>query len=239
MSLRVIGAGYGRTGTASLKLALEQLGFGPCHHMAEVLPNPDRVAIWERIGKGENGPRSALWDQAFAGFGSTVDWPACTHWRALMEKYPDAKVILSRRDPGKWFESVNATILNPEGVEGMRASPMGEMLDRNIWSLFGGRLADREHMIACYERHNAEVVKSVPKDRLLVFDAKEGWTPLCAFLGTPVPKDPFPHVNTKEAMVELMAEFGAMLERGETGAESIGTFAKGMFKKGSPNANSQ
>mgnify|MGYP000849048426 CR=1 FL=1 len=233
MSIEVIGAGYGRTGTASLKLALEQLGFGPCHHMAEVLPSAERVALWEEIGRSAEsgkGVPGALWDRAFGGYGSTVDWPACTHWRALMAHYPKARVILSKRDAGKWFESVNATILNPQGVEGMRASPMGEMLERNIWRLFGGRLADRAHMIACYERHNDEVVRGVPRERLLVFDPKDGWEPLCAFLGRDVPREPFPHVNTKEAMVELMAEFGAMLERGETGEESIRSFAKGMFK---------
>lgn len=233
MAIEVIGAGYGRTGTASLKLALEQLGFGPCHHMAEVLPNPDRVAIWEQIGRREQGVPGTLWDQAFEGYRSTVDWPACTHWRALMARYPKAKVVLSKRDPGKWFESVNATILNPEGVEGMRASPMGEMLDRNIWRLFGGRLADRDHMIACFERHNEEVVKSVPREKLLVFDAKDGWEPLCRFLGVAVPLEPFPHVNTKEAMVELMAEFGAMLKSGQTGEDAIRSFAQGMFKRDS------
>lgn len=232
MALEVIGAGYGRTGTASLKLALERLGLGPCYHMAEVLPNPARVATWEEIGRAaeKGGVPSEMWDRAFEGFRSTVDWPACTHWRALMEKYPGAKVILSRRDPGKWFESVNATILNPDGVEAMRPSPMGEMLDRNIWRLFDGRLADREYMMACFERHCDEVVRGVPRDRLLVFDAKDGWEPLCRFLGLDIPTEPYPHVNTKEAMVELMAEFGAMLSRGETGEEAIRTFAQGMFK---------
>ncbi len=226
MGIEVIGAGYGRTGTSSLKLAIERLGFGPCHHMAEVLPNPERVAIWERIGGGEQ-----LWDRAFEGYRSTVDWPACTHWRALMAKYPRAKVVLSRRDPEKWFESVNATILNPAGVDIMRASPMGEMLERNIWRLFGGRLADREHMIACFERHNEDVVRGVPRERLLVFDAKDGWEPLCEFLGVDVPREPFPHVNTKEAMVELIEGFAALLQSGNVDPEGLKSFAEGMFKK--------
>lgn len=230
MAIEVIGAGYGRTGTASLKLALERLGFGPCHHMAEVLPNPERVAIWERIGKGKDGPDEPLWDRAFEGYRSTVDWPACTHWRALMANYPRAKVVLSNRDPGKWFESVNATILNPQGVEVMRASPMGEMLERNIWRLFSGRLADREHMMACFERHNEEVVRGVPRDRLLVFDAKDGWEPLCAFLGADVPREPFPHVNTKEVMVELIEGFAALLQSGKADADGLKSFAQGMFK---------
>jgi hypothetical protein len=234
MAIEVIGAGYGRTGTASLKLALERLGFGPCHHMAEVLPNSERVAIWEEIGRSAEsgkGVPGALWDRAFDGYGSTVDWPACTHWRALMAHYPKARVILSKRDAGKWFESVNATILNPQGVEGMRASPMGEMLERNIWRLFGGWLADREHMIACFERHNEEVVRGVPRERLLVFDAKEGWEPLCGFLGVDVPPEPFPHVNTKEAMVELIEGFAGLLQSGNVDPEGLKSFAEGMFKK--------
>ena len=138
MPLQVIGAGYGRTGTASLKMALDQLGLGPCHHMSEVLPFPDRIELWTRIGQqsaannGRGAVDPALWDQAFDGYHATVDWPSCTHWRALMDHYPNAKVIHSRRSPESWFESVHETILSPDVWDAMRTTPMGPMLESNI-----------------------------------------------------------------------------------------------------------
>lgn len=228
MTLRVIGAGYGRTGTASLKMALDRLGFGPCHHMSEVLPSPERVALWTRIGGGEAETDPTLWDEAFEGYGATVDWPSCTHWRALMNHYPDAKVILSRRDAGKWFESVNATILKPEVNAAIATTPMGPMLERNIWRLFDGRIDDRAHMMARFEAHCDEVVRGVPADRLLVFDAKEGWGPLCAFLGVGVPDEPYPHVNTKEETARLMAHLSDQIARGSTAASE--GFADDIYK---------
>ncbi len=230
MGLKVIGAGYGRTGTASLKLALDQLGFGPTHHMSEVLPSPERVGLWTRIGKGEAEGNPALWGEAFAGYGATVDWPASTHWRALMGHFPEAKVILSRRDAGKWFESVNATILKPEVNAALAKTPMGTMLDGNIWRLFGDKIADREHMMACFEKHCDEVVAGVPRDRLLVFDPKEGWGPLCSFLGVDSPGGAFPHVNSKEETAKIMGELAAQIERGAQSASS--DFADEMYEKG-------
>ena len=110
MPLHVIGAGLGRTGTLSLKLALEQLGLGPCYHMMEVRAAPERLEHWNRIAAGEQ----VDWDEVFAGFQSTVDWPACNYWRELMARYPDAKVILSLRDPDGWFRSTQATIFSDE-----------------------------------------------------------------------------------------------------------------------------
>ncbi len=219
MALRVIGAGYGRTGTASLKLALERLGFGPCHHMSEVLPSPERVALWTRLGNGEGEANPALWDEAFSGYHATVDWPACTHWRALMTRYPDAKVILTRRDAGKWFTSANETILNPVANAKVAGSPMGPMLDANIWRLFDGRLGDREHMIARFEQHSAEVIAGVPADRLLVFEARDGWGPLCAFLGVGVPDEPYPHVNALEDTKRFMQALAQQAEGGAGAAQ--------------------
>lgn len=219
MTLHVIGAGYGRTGTASLKLALEQLGVGPCHHMSEVLPNPDRVELWTRIGAGEAVQDPSLWDQAFEGYNATVDWPACTHWRALIKHYPDAKVILTRRDAGKWFTSVNETILNPAVSAQLRESPMGPMLETNIYHLFDGRLDDREHMMACFEKHNAEVIKGVPKERLLVFEARDGWGPLCEFLGLEAPEVEYPHVNSMEDTKRFMQALGQQADGGAGAAQ--------------------
>lgn len=219
MGLRVIGAGYGRTGTASLKLALERLGLGPCHHMSEVLPRPDRIELWRRIGDGEAEGNAALWDEAFAGYASTVDWPGATHWRALMGHYPDAKVILSRRDAGRWFTSVNETILNPEMSARMADSPMGVMLERNIWRLFDGRLDDREHMMACFEKHCAEVVAGVPAGRLLVFEAQDGWGPLCKFLGVETPQEAYPHVNSMEETKRFMQALAQQAGEGAATAD--------------------
>lgn len=230
MALKVIGAGYGRTGTASLKLALDRLGFGPTHHMSEVLPNPERVERWTRIGRGEAQQNPSLWDDAFEGFGSTVDWPACTHWRALMSHYPDAKVILTRRDPGKWFESVNATILKPEVNAALAKTPMGTMLEANIWRLFGDKIDDRDHMMASFERHCDEVMQGVPAERLLVFEVKDGWGPLCEFLGVEVPGEAFPHVNSKAETAKVMGELAAQIELGATSAAK--EFADEIYQKG-------
>ena len=230
MGLNVIGAGYGRTGTASLKLALDRLGLGPTHHMSEVLPSPERVAIWTRIGTGEADTNPALWDEAFEGYGATVDWPACTHWRPLMNHFPDAKVILSRRDAGKWFESVNATILKPEVNEVVATTPMGPMLESNIWRLFGDRIADSDHMTAAFEAHCAEVVAGVPAERLLVWEAKDGWAPLCAFLDVEAPDEPFPHVNSKEETARVMAQMVSQIGGGATAAAK--DFADEIYRKG-------
>lgn len=228
MTVRVIGAGYGRTGTASLKLALERLGFGPCHHMSEVLPSPERIHIWTRIGRGE-----PLWAQAFKGYNSSVDWPSCTHWRALMDYYPDAKIILSRRDAGKWFESVNTTILERRVCQALTTTPMGPMLDANIWSLFDGRMEDRDYMMAAFERHCDEVVSTVPKDRLLVFEARQGWAPLCAFLGVDAPAEPFPHLNTNDQTAEIMRRLADDILGGAQAARK--DFADEIYEGKGPN----
>ena len=189
MSLRVIGAGLGRTGTLSLKLALEQLGLGPCYHMVEVRADPVRLEHWNRIAAGE----PVDWDEVFAGFQSTVDWPACNYWRELMARYPDAKVILSLRDPEAWFRSTQATIFS-DAVQSEAAPSIVKLLT----DVMGPDLHDRKRCIAAFERHNAAVCAGVPSGRLLVFDPTQGWGPLCAFIGVPVPDAPFPSVNTTE-----------------------------------------
>lgn len=189
MPLRVIGAGLGRTGTLSLKLALEQLGLGPCYHMMEVRAVPERLEHWNRIAAGEN----VDWEEVFAGFQSTVDWPACNYWRELVARYPDAKVILSLRDPDSWFRSTQATIFS-DAVQGGAPPSVVKILT----DVVGKDLHDRERCIAAFERHNTAVREGVPEGKLLVFDAKQGWAPLCAFLGVPVPDAPFPSVNTTD-----------------------------------------
>ena len=198
MSLQIVGAGVGRTGTLSLKLALEQLLGGPCYHMAEVFSHPDHVAMWHAAALGDPPD----WDVLFDGYVAAVDWPASAYWRQLAAAYPDAPVLLStRRDAATWFKSASDTILDhlrgDEVPEGMEA--WSEMVQAMFRTHFGDiRLDDAEAVMAAYERHNAEVRAEAPAERLLDWQPGDGWEPICAALGVPVPDEPFPHVNTTE-----------------------------------------
>ena len=208
--MNIIGAGFGRTGTASLKAALDYLGFGPCYHMYELLAEPERVRDWTRAMDGER----VNWDQVFAGYESTVDWPGCAFWRELVAEYPDAKVILTERDPDRWYESTYNTIYQiatsePDG-EDTTMDLLRPAIRRMIWDgTFGGHFPDREHAIKVFTRHNAEVRRAVPADRLLVFRVSDGWRPLCDFLGVEVPPEDFPHVNDTGSRPELIAQIRA------------------------------
>ena len=199
MALEVIGAGYGRTGTLSLKFALEKLGFDKCYHMMEVFQHPEHVPMWAAAQRGEH----VDWNKLYDGYSATVDWPSCNFWREHAAFYPKAKVILSTRDPDKWYESVMNTIY--VASTGMLNSPdpqlraMGEWATRLTWDgVFGGRMHDKAHVLDVLRKHEATVKATIPRERLLVFDAKEGWEPLCRFLGKPVPAEPYPRVNTRE-----------------------------------------
>lgn len=211
--LNVIGAGFGRTGTASLKAALERVGLGPCHHMYELIADPAKVEPWTPVLGGDLPD----FDAAFDGYVSAVDWPGAGYWRELAARYPRAKVLLSVRDPDRWYDSVHETIFQisqgapagpqaePDSVAQQRRNEMGEVVHRIIWDgTFGGRFADREHAIEVYERHNAEVRASIPDDRLLVYRLGDGWEPLCEFLGVPVPAEEFPHLNDSATIMEMM-----------------------------------
>lgn len=197
MSLKVIGAGLGRTGTMSLKVALEQIGFGPCYHMVDVWANlPGSLRLWEAAARGE-----ADWQTIFAGYAATVDYPGCTFWRQLMAEYPDAKVILSTRNPESWFESVNSTIFGRFSRSAIANIGAQTFFDGAVLTDFDQeKMDDRDYMIDHFERWNAAVVAGVPSDRLLVFEAKQGWQPLCEFLGAPVPKGSYPRINSREDM---------------------------------------
>jgi len=194
MPLSVIGAGFGRTGTSSLKVALEQLGIGRCYHMIEVFPNPAAPAFWERVADGE----PFRWEEIFEGFSATVDWPAGAYYRELMDYYPEAKVILTERDPEKWYRSCQDTILSPSHFEELKGTPFEGMIRKIVFATFQGNIHDHDHLIDIYTRHNAEVRRVVPAERLLVYRVSEGWAPLCEFLDLPIPDAPFPHVNTTE-----------------------------------------
>src|SRR6185369_15707827 len=177
MALKVIGAGLGRTGTLSLKLALEQLGFGPCYHMVEVMLHLESTGLWIQAADGNPD-----WEAIFKAYASTVDYPACAFWRQLSDFYSDAKVLLSVRDPEEWFESTQATIFSPDSIKRMRASPMRPFIEKTAWQAFGDRIHDRDFMINAFKHHNAEVERAIPKDRLLVYEVKQGWESLCQFL---------------------------------------------------------
>ena len=200
MGLKVIGAGYPRTGTASQKLALEQLGFGPCHHMREIFMDMKSAALWVAAADGKPD-----WPAIFKSFNSCTDAPGCTFWRELMDFYADAKVVLSVRDPEKWFESTQATVFSPAWRQQSLTTPLSEFFAKAVYPEFGERINDRDFMLAQFKRHNDEVIRTVPKERLLVFDVREGWDPLCRFLGVPVPATPFPQTNAREEMMAMRA----------------------------------
>jgi hypothetical protein len=219
MALRVIGAGLGRTGTMSMKLALEQLGIGRCYHMAELIADLTRLPEWLRVIDG-----TPDWDTIFAGFAATVDYPACTYWRQLMVRYPDAKVLLTVRDADDWFDSTQATIFSPAMRARIAGSPMERFFQGAVLGDFGNRIDDRGFMKGAFERHNAAVRAAVPADRLLVYEVGEGWSRLCEFLGVPEPASPFPRVNSRDEMQRMMASADA--SSGTATLEEMGARAR-------------
>lgn len=206
MTLAVIGAGLGRTATFSLKFALEHLGFGPCYHMSEVFAGARRnVPLWLDVIDGRPD-----WKAIFKGFHSTTDYPACTYWRELAAFYPRAKVVLTVRDPNSWFDSVSETIFSDAMQGSLAGSPTGDMMQGAVFDAFGGRVRDRAFMTKWFVRRNNEVIDSLPPERLLVFSPKDGWAPLCAFLGVPVPAEPFPCVNSRDELTASSDEQGGL-----------------------------
>jgi hypothetical protein len=206
MALKVIGAGLGRTATFSMKFALEHLGFGPCYHMSEVLAGARRnVPLWVDVVNGNFD-----WDSIFDGFESTTDYPACSYWRELADYYPDAKVVLTVRDPDSWFDSVSETIFSPRMQGSLVGTPVETMMQGVIFRHFEGRVTDRDFMTDWFARRNQEVIDSLPADRLLVYSPKQGWEPLCAFLDVPVPEVAFPRVNSRDELSGVSDEEGGL-----------------------------
>ncbi|HEY1637020.1 MAG TPA: sulfotransferase [Rhizomicrobium sp.] len=207
MPLEVIGAGLGRTGTMALKTALEELGFAPCHHMYEVIQHPEQAPFWERATRGER----VDWEEVFANYRSSCDWPSCAFYKELAGRYPAAKVILTLRDPHAWYKSVCNTILpamkGPLVLpDGSRAGPPGDFAPLLIGEKTFGNNFDEAHMVAVFNRHNEEVKRTIPPERLLVFEAAQGWEPLCRFLGLSIPARPFPLKNTTVEFKARIAE---------------------------------
>ena len=211
--MRVIGAGFGRTGTTSLKAALETLGLDPCYHRTEVFAHPRHAEVWRSAWRGE----PVDWEAILGPYEAAVDWPACTFYEELTERYPEAKVLLSVRDPDRWYESTRTTIYELSRViAGSRTARVAFGLvslltfggfartgagEEIIWNgTFEGRFEDKLHAIEVLERHNEEVKRRVPPERLLVYEVREGWGPLCEFLGVPEPNEPFPHLNDAAEM---------------------------------------
>lgn len=200
MALKVIGSGLGRTGTLSTKLALEQLGMR-CHHMAEVFQAPQSIPLWVEAQKGRPD-----WDAIFGDFQAMVDHPGCAFYKELMDYYPDAKVLHTVRDPQKWFESTQATIFAPDSPAiGQTQEPLKSFFD-HLHGWYACDLHDRDAMVAFFNRHTEQVKDTVPADRLLVFEVADGWAPLCAFLGLPVPETPYPRENSTEQFRKRVAE---------------------------------
>lgn len=192
MALEIIGAGFGRTGTESMKRALELLGYDPCYHMYEVLPHWNRVDLWRRIAQGAR----ADWDEVFDGYRATVDWPACMFWRELAAHYPNARILLTVRSAESWYASMKKTIIKVMEEEGEGDTSVSQVLIRN--RCFEGNIHDGTHMMDTFERHNAEVEAAFGSDRLLVYELGSEWQPLCEFLQLPVPQQAFPSGNRAE-----------------------------------------
>lgn len=199
--MKVIGAGFGRTGTMSLKVALEELGAGPCLHSMESLhgaQTPDGPSLWDQVIAGQ----PIDWRGTFAGWGSTVDWLGARFYPEMLRAWPEAKVILSVRDPEAWYESCHASLHATSRLKGRgaAASPVMKAVDSAIWQdIFDGRFGERDYALEVFERHRLQVAGTVPPERLLIYDIRDGWEPLCELLGVPVPKTPFPHLNGRDA----------------------------------------
>ncbi|HUR87509.1 MAG TPA: sulfotransferase [Ramlibacter sp.] len=209
MALKVIGAGFGRTGTMSLYTALNQVGL-PCYHMFEVLKNPankSHLDFWRKVANSPPGTQHD-WEQVFARYTAAVDNPASCVWRELMEAYPDAKVVLTVHPRGAeaWYDSTIDTIYFTERMWQFKVLQLltpfgrkfGDMSHKLIWErTHKGTMPDRDKAIAYYNEHVANVKAEVPPERLLVFSVDQGWEPLCSFLGIAQPPTPFPNVNDR------------------------------------------
>jgi hypothetical protein len=208
----VLGAGFGRTGTLSLKHALEILGFAPCYHMVEIARHPNHALAWTGAMRGE----PTDWRTVLHGYAAAVDWPATAFWRELISAYPNARVILTVRDSAAWYASFRDTVVESmTGLAPPRDTPLRAIYDLTreliLDSVFGGHAGDELRSRAIYDAHNRSVIDSVEPERLLIFNFASGWAPLCSFLDRPVPQKPFPHLNTRATF--LRQDFGGAVRR--------------------------
>jgi hypothetical protein len=201
MTLRVVGAGLGRTGTLSLKGALEKLLGGRCYHMAEVFARPEHVAVWHAAARGEMPD----WTTFLSDYTAAVDWPASAFWPELAQAFPDALILLSLRDSQSWWESASSTIFTERrsGFEDAAFDAWRAMVADLFASRFTPAIQDRAAAIGAFERHNANVLAKAPDERLLAWRAAEGWEPIAKALRVAVPDEPFPRINTREQWAML------------------------------------
>lgn len=198
--MEVIGVGMGRTGTTSIQRALEELGYRAYNF--ESIMREDHFDAWRRLAEGIEDPD---WSTLFRGYDASISWPACFFYEELMEAYPGAKFILTTRDPERWAESVArvskiiATVRKARFIP--RARRMAALMDALIVPVLGSMPVEKERAIPAFERHNAAVEAYIPPEKLLVYEVKDGWDPLCGFLGKPIPDVPFPYENQGDAFV--------------------------------------
>ena len=213
MALQVIGTGQARTGTTSLKEALEHLGFGKCYHMFELMNHPDQLIYFEKAERGEE----VNWDELLEGYHSACDMPIIGYYKQVIEKYKDAKVIHTTRDAESWYKSMTDTVFwavkpSPGRILNMMirlpfSSTLRKRLrilkynGRMVHKFFGKDLKNKEKVISYFNEYESQVYKTIPKEKLLVYNVKSGWEPLCKFLNVPVPSMPFPKSNTKDEFV--------------------------------------
>ncbi len=192
MSLKVVGAGLGRTGTLSLKHALERLTGGRCYHMVEVFARPEHIPAWHDAALG----RMPDWKALFAGYEATVDWPSCAFWREISAAFPESHIILSTRDLDAWWTSAHATIF--PSIESRRGTAWHDMVETLFDRTFTRQIENRDACLAAHRRHVERVRALAPRDRLLEWCPADGWEPLCRALGVAVPNEPFPHLNSTD-----------------------------------------
>ncbi len=210
MTLKVIGAGMPRTGTSSLKMALEELGFTPCYQMRELLSDPEQITFWSKASWG----KAIDWDSLFQDYRATVDFPSYRYYYQLLQYYPDAKVILTVRDPQAWYESALNTIYQvvepqtgqkflktlklPDSPRTRYLERVFDLVEKELWEKdFQGKFLDKQYAIDVFNHHVEEVKQNVPSKQLLVYQITEGWESLCRFLDVPVPNQTFPRLNER------------------------------------------
>lgn len=201
--MHVIGVGVGRTGTYSLRLAIERVGLGPCHHMERVLDNmPAQVPLWSAALTGR-----ADWEAIYAGYNSAVDWPTAGFFRELKEAYPSAKFVLTHRTAESWAASFSSTIQKLLADTDQAPPEMREWLkmavDVVVKTGFSADM-DIDGLKKAFLAHNEAVKQTIPAQQLLVYEVKEGWEPLCEILQVPVPDEPFPRTNSREEFWDLV-----------------------------------
>ena len=208
MTLKVIGAGPGRTGTMSLKHALECLGYEPCHHMRVCFENKEQTQWFLEAANG----KTVDWHLIFSGFEAAVDWPAAAYYAELLKSFPEAKVVFSYRPPEEWYRSVSETIFLvassiPSWIRFLfpHANRLALMIEHTVWqNELGGKFQDRECAINFFKQRLEDVKKTVPSKNLLIHDATDGWKPLCDFLRVDVPDIPYPKLNESVKIKRLL-----------------------------------